>query len=533
MLLLFTSCCALSVLQEEVRSPQGWVKGQVVPHDIELDFTFALKHSEQAKTWLAKTVQKVSNPANKEYGMYMSALDIKGKLGAGPDQIDDVVSSLVKGGFTGIAVLPSADFVRAAATAGKAAAYFRTEMCYWKSSAGTIIRACDLQYHLSPEVSAAVDIVAGLVHFPTPSTKGTGINSVDSGDENFVQTLRETYNLAGVKPQAGKASVAFTQFLGQLYSPADLQTFLGHYAPDQKGQTIVKKMGPATPGNGIEAELDSQYLVAMGAGLPTWSWTNLAQNSVNNQEPWVEFFTNVSNSLDVPNLFSISYGEGENTLTPAYIQRSDVELQKIAARGITVLSSSGDNGAACSHGEYVANFPASLPHITAVGATGTCQKGSGVAGFSSGGFSRSYPMQAWQKAAVMGYLNKTAILPPASVFNASGRGYPDVAACGSVSICVGGGFMMVSGTSCSCPIFAGVLGLIIDARLAAGKAALGFVAPALYAAHAADNTVFNDVTSGASFGGCGGGDGWKAAPGWDPVTGLGTPNYQKLLAALK
>ena len=290
---------------------------------------------------------------------------------------------------------------------------------------------------------------------------------------------------------------------------------------------MAKVVGPPKTGYGIEALLDSQFLLGVSRGLDVWVWTNPDTNPVNNQEPWAEFFTNVAANATVPNLFSISYGEGENTLTLPYMERSDVELQKIAARGITVAVASGDNGSGCSgySGKFVANFPGVLPHVLAVGGTHNCKVGSEVADFSSGGFSNTFPLQAWQHEAVAAFLT-SGKLPPAGVFNRTGRAYPDVSACGDVLICVGGfcGFP-VSGTSASTPIFAGVLGLLNDVRLSAGKPPLGFVAPALYKAFAADPSNFNDVTKGSTAG-CGG-ESWSAGPGWDPTSGLGTPNFEK------
>ena len=41
--------------------------------------------------------------------------------------------------------------------------------------------------------------------------------------------------------------------------------------------------------------------------------------------------------------------------------------------------------------------------------------------------------------------------------------------------------------------------------------------------------IFNDITNGTNPG-CGT-DGFRASPGWDPLTGLGTPNFPKMLAA--
>ena len=86
----------------------------------------------------------------------------------------------------------------------------------------------------------------------------------------------------------------------------------------------------------------------------------------------------------------------------------------------------------------------------------------------------------------------------------------------------------VAGTSCASPTAAGVISLLNDLRLAAGKPSLGFLNPFLYQAASS----LNDITGGASSG-CGFSEpGYTAVAGWDPVTGLGTPNYAKLAQAV-
>lgn len=87
---------------------------------------------------------------------------------------------------------------------------------------------------------------------------------------------------------------------------------------------------------------------------------------------------------------------------------------------------------------------------------------------------------------------------------------------------------------------AAILGLVNDARLRAGQPVVGFANPWLYSAA---SQLFNDVTAGQSQG-CNGtnlqsgrnvtGGGvipyatWNATVGWDPVTGLGTPDFMKM-----
>ena len=91
-------------------------------------------------------------------------------------------------------------------------------------------------------------------------------------------------------------------------------------------------------------------------------------------------------------------------------------------------------------------------------------------------------------------------------------------------IAIDGTFSLVYGTSASAPVVGAIITLINEARFAIGKGSVGFINPTLYANPGA----LNDITSGGNQG-CGT-PGFTATTGWDPVTGLGTPNFPKLLA---
>jgi tripeptidyl-peptidase-1 len=92
----------------------------------------------------------------------------------------------------------------------------------------------------------------------------------------------------------------------------------------------------------------------------------------------------------------------------------------------------------------------------------------------------------------------------------------------------------VSGTSASAPVFAGFLSLINAERFALGEPAVGFVNPALYAGSTSSNFV-KDITSGlnncvvSSYTPCCT-QGFYAAVGWDPATGLGSVDFTKMAA---
>ena len=249
-------------------------------------------------------------------------------------------------------------------------------------------------------------------------------------------------------------------------------------------------------------------------------------------------------------VISTSYGYNEADLTEKYELRQCREFGKLGLAGTSVLYSSGDSGVAGNRGQCIGpddtlndgksgrfnpGFPASCPYVTAVGATQVLpgasvtqpEKACESVIFSGGGFSNVFPLPAYQAAAVTNFLTNYAPPYGADRFNNSGkvRAFPDISANGAnYVIAVDGIFSLIFGTSASSPTVGAILTLINEARFAVGKGSIGFVNPTLYANPGA----LNDITQGGNQG-CGT-PGFQAVPGWDPVTGLGTPNTPRLLA---
>ncbi|KAK8006812.1 hypothetical protein PG989_000802 [Apiospora arundinis] len=271
------------------------------------------------------------------------------------------------------------------------------------------------------------------------------------------------------------------------------------------------------------------------------------------------------------NVISISYGGDEWDWPDYYMKRQCREWMKLALQGTTIVISSGDDGvgnaARCPKGGdnqtlFNPDFASTCPYVLAVGGTewdrhanataprpGERLREVATARFASGGgFSNVFPAPAYQRDAVRRYVETVGASLPfrpygefprdgdfanitaargGGVYNRLGRAYPDVAAVGDRQVVyTGGSWYLIGGTSLSAPVWGAVLTLINEQRLQAGKSTVGFVNPVLYA----HPEVFFDVTAGSNPG-CGT-PGFKAAKGWDPVTGLGSPNFPKLLELL-
>jgi len=346
-------------------------------------------------------------------------------------------------------------------------------------------------------------------------------------------------------------------------------------------QPDVRYLGANNESNlvDVEGSIDVQWIQGMGRGVPTTYHTSAGGEA--GHEPFLTWLIEVANQSSPALVQSLSYGENENAYSATYQQRGDVELMKLGLRGVSVLAATGDTGvqgAAQVPGTtqcepFVPVWPASSPYITAVGGTqfsthtsaicdveqvysyGTasgmpfacpdddigeiaCSADTGAMITSGGGFSNRYPRPWYQQRQVTEYLTShgEGQIPPARFFNATGRGYPDIAAISqNVPVVFEGQIVMVGGTSASAPIASGIISSLNGARLALGRPPLGFLNPLLYALEEVSPESYIDVRVGNNSGGNRLGPeytscdwGFRALPGWDAATGLGSLNFDLL-----
>jgi tripeptidyl-peptidase-1 len=263
----------------------------------------------------------------------------------------------------------------------------------------------------------------------------------------------------------------------------------------------------------------------------------------------VTWSAGLNNASSIPWVHSISYGSQGDYPTAVYQERLDAEFQKLGARGVSIIFASGDSGSGCESSNkgcaclMLPSYPATNPYVTSVGATRFLHNNTGPEGAvqafgSGGGMSNVFPVQDYQVNATDAYWSEEAnstLLPPACSYNQSGRATPDVSALGDIEFQVyqHGKLVLVGGTSASSPSFAAVVTLLNDLRLNANKTTLGFLNPLIYQAAATTPDAFYDVVNGNNNNGagcCGRGvkSGFTTAEGWDPATGVGTPNYAVL-----
>jgi subtilase family serine protease len=253
----------------------------------------------------------------------------------------------------------------------------------------------------------------------------------------------------------------------------------------------------------------------------------------------------ITNNLG--DIISQSFGETETCADPQLLKHEDSLFQRAAAQGISLLAASGDTGAAqptCRGGSYFrgVSFPASDPYITGIG--GTHLDADGLTGAYHG-------EEAWNEPATQGASGGgfSTIYARPSYQSGSDRyrGVPDVAYDAAVSSGVltvwsssgqGPGQVFVfGGTSVGTPEWSGIVAIADQYA----HRRLGQLNPALYTIGRSSSydQAFHDVTAGNNtFSGQNTSGatvtikGYDAGPGWDPVTGLGTPNAYNLVPLL-
>jgi tripeptidyl-peptidase-1 len=392
---------------------------------------------------------------------------------------------------------------------------------------------------------------------PAPLAKNATVAQACSGSLVTPGCLRTLYGTINYTPQAtNQTFMALCDFLGEVNIRSDATIYFQKYRPDAvaaatafqqvsiAGGTVQQKLNSTElqAQTGIEGNLDVQTMLGIAWPVPLTAYSTGGRNPefvpdsatpTNSDEPYLDWVQYMLSLSSLPSIVSTSYGDDEQTISPSYASAVCNSFAQLGARGVSLLFSSGDSGVGSSN-DCVSNdgsnasiflpaFPAACPYVTSVG--GTYKTNPEVAALdgsftSGGGFSNYFARPSYQDSSVSAYLSANSNFGQyAGKFNASGRAYPDIAAQSvSFSTVWDGSVDPVDGTSAASPTAAGVLALVNDALIAAGKSPLGFLNPWLYKT---GNSAFTDILSGSSAG-CGR-SGFPAAKGWDAVTGFGTP----------
>lgn len=278
----------------------------------------------------------------------------------------------------------------------------------------------------------------------------------------------------------------------------------------------------------IEALLDVQIAGALAPGARLVDYF-----APNTEQGVVDAVRAAIHTINPPTAISISWGSTEKGLTSRFRDALEEFFRDAAALGITVCAATGDAGSGNNEydgGSHV-NYPASSPHVLAVGGTtlfgdpasNTIHSetvwNTGAGRATGGGVSDLFDLPRWQA---------DAGVPPRFGRSESGRGLPDVSANADsltgYQILMNGQLGFVGGTSAAAPLWAA---LVCRLSQSLGRP-LGLLAPLVYRDLTTGQVTagFRDIVAGDN-------GAYAADPGWDPNSGLGSPDGVALLAALR
>jgi kumamolisin len=289
-------------------------------------------------------------------------------------------------------------------------------------------------------------------------------------------------------------------------------------------RVLFNGIPPVDEQSAIETSLDAEFsgMIAPGANIHVFT------SAENSDAGETALFTAIldDNRAKVVNY---SWGDCEKDIVAAHFTEMAPIFQRAVAQGVNLMVASGDSGSAsCQNDQSVqADWPAANPNVVAIGGSALkissanvvetawagCSFGGGCSG---GGISTTWALPDYQKSLGAAYTMRSY---PDVAFNADNMtsGEPVWATNGGKAM-----WIVIGGTSMSAPQWSGFMALVASARQAQGKSTLGFLNPLIYSmTNSQRATFFNDITSGSN-------GAYKAASGWDAVTGWGSPKASAL-----
>ncbi|TFY80682.1 hypothetical protein EWM64_g3330, partial [Hericium alpestre] len=257
--------------------------------------------------------------------------------------------------------------------------------------------------------------------------------------------LRALYNSTSYVTKAtSRNRLGIAGYLEQYANFADLQTFFRQFRTDARGTNFLVVLvnggenDQSNPGDevrssgfqcgyglmrrGTQANLDMQYAEGISFPTPNTYYSTggsppfIADGNTpeNTNEPYLDFLDFLLRQDSIPQTLSTSYGDDEQTVPLDYAQHVCTKFAQLGARGTSVLFSSGDSGVGDSlclsndgsyEVQFIPNFPATCPFVTAVGGT-TSVNPEVAASLSSGGFSNYFARPTYQATAVSAFLKQ-------------------------------------------------------------------------------------------------------------------------------
>ena len=497
-----------------------------------------LNYSNESR--LQSFLHNLSDPSSPQYRHFMTADQFYANFSPSAAEYDRAVAYFRSAGMVNITTFQGRNTIAMSGSSQAIRNAFHTDMVGTYEN-GTMVAGPSSNPRLpqwlspqvydivglgtSPQLSFSLNVEGELKQLETARADTTGgypkVGFLSNGAEALYGTyMQVAYNetqLFGSHYDRGEViatllwSGNYTNSRGSIvytapFNPSDITQYFNYSYPKYPNGTYSEPFPTVTgvpidnaPAPGVSAEKDTSGatientldLEMAGSLAPGAQIYNIYGPQASTTDLTQAFAT----ALNFQNLTVISNSWGGSDGTDS---TWNTYLQEAQARGITVLASSGDSADNTSSPKYagppdMVQFPSSIGYntfgVTAVGGTNVTinittlkveQQGAwympspGNTVGTTGGISTVYSEPSWQ-------INSSAN----SVLNGKGRGVPDISALANNTLIyysntTVSGLFVVSGTSVSSPVEAGIIATM-DAYLnASAEAPLGFVDPLIY-----------------------------------------------------
>ncbi|SMQ46832.1 unnamed protein product [Zymoseptoria tritici ST99CH_3D7] len=558
-------------------SQHGWTRARKASADAFISLHIGIKTTE-GQNILEQRCSEIATPGNSLYRQHLSTDDIQTLLAPTQSTTDNILSWLFSNGDHS-STTHRGNVIEVATTIRKAEQLLNTTYNVYTDGVREIVRSDEI--NLPQVMRPRIDFISPTDSFPEPKKDTvrpkdilkrqlTGPGKCSAEDYTAPICIRSVYNIT-YTAQPNRTTFAVYATEAAVFHPNDLQQYLETFnkpAGDARAQMDVIGSGdPANGPSGIESGIETALGTQTIFGL-AWPAKGTLYNLGGvfgpdigtTYDPFVRFLQDLMHNDTVPSVVVFTESVAEDRINEDYARSLCTMFQTIGARGVSLIFSSGNNGAqgdqpTVEHKHvFSPKFPASCPYVTSVGGTtdlssetaATKDTIKGVlnqAGFtaSGGGFSNYFPRPSYQDKVVPSYISSHVpeSYQSKSGYNASGRGIPDVSAFSTNAPVMYNNLTLgIAGTSAAVPRWGAVITLLNDYEASKGRPPLGFLNPWLYSL---SNGALRDITTGGSNAGdckplsnCTLSEtpGYDVSEGWDAVTGLGSPVFNKLVEAL-
>jgi uncharacterized protein (TIGR03437 family) len=563
-------------------------QGQADPSLQMQSLILVLKPSASQQTALDKLLADQQDPTSSNYHQWLTPEQYADRFGVTESDVDKIVAWAQSQHLTVTGVARARNAVRLAGTAANVGSAFHTEIHMYQVN-GEMHYANATPPSVPAALHGVVAAIRGLHNFrvrprlhkltplgvaadgagPMYTSPSSGNHYLAPDDFATIFNLTPLYN-AGMNGSGQKIVI-----VGQSQiDSSHLSAFTNYFGLSNVSVTSI--LVPNTQDPGIsqsdeqEADLDLEWAsaVARGASLVfVYSY---------------DVFDAIQYAIDqnLAPVLSTSYGECEEASTQSDAASFRTWAQQANAQGMTIVSASGDSGAADCYQPSTGHFgsanaslavavdmPASLPEVTGIGGT-TLNDGDGnywnSTNTSTKASAQSYiPEVAWNDSAVDGspaasgggasqFFSKPPWQIGTGVPNDGARDVPDIAFPASADhdgymvYTISGhqaGWYVFGGTSCGAPAFSGLLAVLNQYLVSNGYQAasgLGNINIRLYSLASSAPASFHDITSGNNIviartcSRCtttNTSEGFNAGVGYDQVTGLGSVDAYSFVTA--